>query len=110
MRKNDGSAIFVRNLRRIMQENDLTQEDISKALGINRSTVSLWVNGVSYPRIHTLQKLADYLRIPVSELTSEQIDLTDPMVAQMAELLKGMSDEDKALILATLKRLTKDRG
>lgn len=106
MSEDKGTAIFVYNLARIMRDKDVTQTDIAKALKISQATVSLWANGISYPRIKTMTRLAEYLGVPVTALTSTDEPI-DPQVAEFLSLVKNLSDEDKEWLLATLKRLPK---
>ena len=89
-----------------MHEKDISQTDIAKALKISQATVSLWANGISYPRINSMQRLADFLGVPISDLTSAE-STTDANIAMFTSLIKDLSDEDKAWLLETLKRLPK---
>ena len=56
-----------------------------------------------------MQRLADFLNVSVSDLTSEQGNTSDPRIAEVAELLKQVKDEDKALILAMLRGWTEHK-
>lgn len=69
--------IFSKNLNRIMAEEGLTQYKIIKDLKLKKTTVNNWFNGRSYPRHESMQKLADYLGVSISELTDEQPDADD---------------------------------
>ena len=109
-KSNEGSDIFVANLRRIMDEQGLKQVDIVHGLKVSTATVSQWVNGTIYPRIGMMQRLADFLNVSVSDLTSDQSNPpSDPRIAEVTELLKQVKDEDKALILAMLRRWTEHK-
>ena len=68
--------IFVNNLRYYMKIRGIEQNDIVNALDITASTVSDWVNGKKYPRVDSMQKLADYLGVVLSDLTSDSNDKT----------------------------------
>ena len=63
--------IFSKNLSHYMDKNGKTQADIVTDLGINKSTVSTWVNGSRMPRMGTIQTLADYFGIMKSDLIEE---------------------------------------
>lgn len=49
----------------------LTQEDVANALGVSRTTVTMWEIGESKPRVSTLKKLADLYGCTVDELLQE---------------------------------------
>lgn len=63
--------IFVKNMHRFMEEKRITQTDISQALRLTASTVSDWYNGKNYPRVDTMQRLADLFDVSTRELTTE---------------------------------------
>lgn len=105
MPTNEGSRIFSRNLQRLMSEKNVLQEDVAKAVGVAQGTVSMWLSGKMYPRIGKMQSLADYLNVNISTLTSEQTS-QDEDVAEATRLLGMISEEDKAIILAMLRRWT----
>ena len=69
--KGNARAVFVSNLHRIMRLTGKSQSDISKALKIPLSTVSGWYNGASYPRVGSMQDLADYLGVSMRDLTDK---------------------------------------
>ena len=51
-------------------EANLKQEDIARALDIDRSTVAKWETGKSLPRAEMLVRLAKVLRCSIDELMS----------------------------------------
>lgn len=42
--------------------------DVAKATGIHRSTLSQWKNGKSTPKAVALKKIADFLNVPIEWL------------------------------------------
>lgn len=66
MRENEpGKAIFITNLKRLLEENNVKQYELAKAIGVTSGVVSFWLKGTNYPRIATMQKIADYFRAPI---------------------------------------------
>lgn len=65
------SKLFSKNLRRIMNERDLSAAELSRALGIGKSTISNWMNAQRIPRDDALDALCSYLRITKSDLFDE---------------------------------------
>lgn len=64
----DNKEILATNLRKYMELNGKTREDISKALGYSYFTVTSWVNGTKYPRMDKITALANYFGIKISDL------------------------------------------
>ncbi len=70
MEHND-KEIFSKNLNRYMYINGKEQVDLIKDLGFNKSTVSTWCRGVKIPRMGTIQVLANYFNINISDLVDD---------------------------------------
>lgn len=63
--------IFVRNMRKFMEEKNISQADISSQMQLTASTVSDWYNGKNYPRVDAMQRLAALFGVSMRELTTE---------------------------------------
>lgn len=103
MSENEGSVIFVANLRRLIEERDITQTELAEAIGVTQGMVSNWLRGTNYPRIQTMQKIANYFNIPVTSLTSRSSQNPDDILFN--DMLKRLSDYDKQILLLTMQRL-----
>ncbi len=58
-----------RRMKEVKQEKHLTNYQISKRSGIHPSVVANIINGkVDNPKVETVKKLADAMRISVSEI------------------------------------------
>lgn len=55
-------------LKEILQEKNLSQTDIAKALGVTRQAISLYENGKRGLKLKTWQKLAQLFAVPVAYL------------------------------------------
>ena len=64
--------VFSENLLRRLEERGMTQADLAHALRLTPSTVSDWCTGKKYPRVGSLQLLADLFGIPRGALTEEE--------------------------------------
>ncbi|CDD27516.1 sOS-response transcriptional repressor LexA [Clostridium sp. CAG:452] len=69
--------IFAKNLNYWMNTRGKTQMDLMNDLNLSSSTVSDWCNAKKYPRMGTVQMLADYLEILKSDLIEERHKKTD---------------------------------
>ena len=65
--KNYGKVIS-KNLRHIMLKADKTQADLSRELGIGKTTISTWMNGVNVPRMDKIDLLCSYFGCTRSDL------------------------------------------
>lgn len=68
------SAPFPTALRKLMEERGETQENIAKAVGKTRQTISQYVNGVSEPGYDALVKIADYFDVSIDYLLGRTED------------------------------------
>lgn len=52
-------------IKDIREDNDLSQEDISKILGVNRSTYSMWETGINIMSLKYLYNFAQYFNYSI---------------------------------------------
>ncbi|MCI9247458.1 MAG: helix-turn-helix transcriptional regulator [Clostridia bacterium] len=64
--------IFAQNLQYWLKQRNKTQMDLMNDLNLSSSTVSDWCNAKKYPRMGTVQMLADYLGVLKSDLVEEK--------------------------------------
>ena len=69
--QNKNTKIFSSNLNRLMSANGKEQIDLINDLGINKSTISTWCRGEKMPRMGTIQSLANYFGVNISDLVDE---------------------------------------
>lgn len=103
--------IFVKNLNRYMKIRDVDQADIVNALDISPSTVSDWATGKKYPRVDSMQRLADFLGVLLSDLTVESDSQNTPFTALENELLtifRGLNDDGQSALLRQARYLNSD--
>lgn len=55
-------------LRKFRVARGLTQDELARLLGVNRTTVTQWETGTNHPRATMLVKLAKILRCSVDDL------------------------------------------
>lgn len=66
--------IFAQNLLKLIEQSGIEQIKIARDLDVSPSIVSAWVNGIRFPRANTMQILADYFNVTVSDLVGEHLD------------------------------------
>jgi transcriptional regulator with XRE-family HTH domain len=87
--------IFSKNLNYFLEKSGKTQKDVCEDLNFSSSTVSDWFSGKKYPRIDTLQTLADYFNIKKSQLIEER--LVDFSIMEESSHFHLNEDEDNLL-------------
>lgn len=64
--------VFRKSLPYYMERARMNQADLAKAISMSESSVSLWLSGGSFPRINTIQKIADALGCKTDDLITEK--------------------------------------
>lgn len=70
----DFKHVFAKNLRNQLARHNKLQSDLVNDLGLNKSTVSTWINGTKMPRMNTVEQLAAYFGIEKSDLIEDKRD------------------------------------
>lgn len=97
---------FAVNLRKLMKDRDITQDELSKVVGKTRQTVSQYINGYSEPGYNTLSKIAVYFDVTTDFLLGLTDDparkpaATDDLglsahAVKMIQTLKSCSSDDR---------------
>lgn len=68
----ENKEIFSRNLQYFIDKSGVDRMLLCDALDIPYTTLAGWLSAATYPRITSLQKLADYFGIQKSELTEDK--------------------------------------
>lgn len=64
---------MAKNLKYYMEKTGKTQKELAAVAGVSEPTFSYWINGIKYPRIDKIQKLADFFGILKSDLIEEKV-------------------------------------
>lgn|GEM_PF-6413832 len=62
-------------IRQLRKEKGLTQDELAKLLGVTNQAVSKWENGLSYPDVALLTKLAEVLGISIDSLLDDNSEI-----------------------------------
>ncbi len=79
--------IFKKNLPYYMELAGVNQVELAKAVGVSKSTVSTWLSGRSYPRIDTIQNVADVLNCDTDDLITENAEVTREQINEDEKIL-----------------------
>ena len=67
---------FGRKLKKLRQDNQMTQEELAQRLYVTRTAVSKWETDKGYPAIDTLKTVSELFGVPVDDLISDD-DVTN---------------------------------
>lgn len=62
------------NLKKIRKNKKMTQEDFGKLVGLSTNTVQRYELGKRQPNIETINKIAEALGVPITELINNDYD------------------------------------
>lgn len=80
-------------LRYLRKQDDATQQQVADALGVQKSTVSMWENGKRFPDFERLEALADYFNVPIRTFfPSDEWNERDVLPCE------GLSDQERLLL------------
>lgn len=102
----ENRAIMGKNIRRLLIEKDITRQELSDRLGISYSTLTDWINGNTYPRIDSIERLANFFGVNKSDLVEEKQSeyFYDE---QTAELARELHQNPRLNVLMSASRKTK---
>ena len=106
----DYGRIIAKNLKKIMFESGKTQADMSRDLGIGKTTISAWMNGAHVPRMDKIDLLCDYFGCKRSDIMEDPAVVRDTLSvsdeqAALVQLALKARPENVALVLNVLRRL-----
>jgi transcriptional regulator with XRE-family HTH domain len=93
-------STLAQQLRSALQQSGTTARELASRIGLDESTVSLWLSGQRTPRIKNLEKIAATLGIGLADLlASSQFDLS-PSQQSVVEDMAAMSDHLQQAVAA----------
>lgn len=121
--------VFSKNLTRLLKEQDKTQADMKRYMGVSSSTASDWCSGKKIPRMDKIQSLCNWFGVELSGLLEPHEDVPtngqeneyylDDETREMLRFLdenpeykmilsssKKLKPEDLAIIKAMIERMS----
>ena len=92
---------FAVNFKKLREDNDLTQDMLSRALGISKSTISMYENGNREPDFEMLALIADYFNVDMNFLLEQKCaDSMDPTDAWARPVVDAYKRSDRSTQMA----------
>lgn len=63
--------VFANNLRKFIKMSGKDRKEVAESLGVPYSTLTDWANARKYPRINSIEKVADYFGVSKSDLIED---------------------------------------
>ena len=107
---------FAANLRELRRAKNLSQEDIAEALGLAKSTVSMYERGNRRPNLAVVTKLAELFSVTVDALLGasepepeqelpREVTVSDPELIEYLEMLR--TRPECRMLMSTMRTATK---
>lgn len=103
MTDTEQKRVFAQNLKRLLNERNLTQNEVAKAINVSPQTFNTWCQEIALPRMGKIEKLATYFKVKKSDLievnkieTIDDINFTG--IERVAARYKGEEFSEEALI------------
>ncbi len=97
---------FNQALRRLRKQDKLTQAELAEAIGVSKSTISMYECGNREPDFETLEALADYFNVDMNVLTGSSASPVSPSAdTELNEYLELLKNRPECRMLFSL---TKD--
>ena len=90
----DKSEAFAKNLKGIMKERGLTQNELALALNVPKSTVSAWCRGIKIPSTALIKELSKYFGIKKESLFRDERNEIDPIQIDTTDSKYVFDNED----------------
>ena len=100
----ENRKIMAQNITNQMILKNVTATDVCKALNIKQNTFSDWVNGKTYPRIDSIEAMANYFNIPKFMLVEDVKVLKIHTEAEehILDAYRNASEDTKNAVCAVL--------
>lgn len=85
--------VFARNLRKLMERKDITQEELAKKAGCSRQAVSQYMDGSSVPNVDKLLGIADYFGVSIDYLLGRENKPNEKELINQICDYTGLSEE-----------------
>lgn len=109
MNEKEYSKVVAQNLRNIIFERGTTQAQVAKDLGINKGTLSSWMNATRTPKMANIDMLCKYFDVPRSAImepsTHRKTRHISEDQAQLIQLAMNADSDNVHLVLEVLRRM-----
>lgn len=99
MTEHEINRIVSENLNRLLEERNITQQELAEYIGVTQASVSNWCKGIKMPRMDKIDKICQYLDIERSDLMKDSSHYTYYINPEAAEAAKELYERDELRVL-----------
>lgn len=105
--------LFANRLREFRSARGLTQVRLSELLGISPRVYNRWEQGDADPRLDTVVKIADLLKVSLDDLLGRtepeepEFQISNPKLHRLCRQIDQLPDEDQQALVIVLDSLVK---
>ena len=99
-------ALFAHNLERHLNRTGKTKSEVARLVGVQPSTISDWLAGRGFPRLKTMNALADVFGVTQSELvdgTNHNRETISEEEQKVLDLFHQVPEEKRELVLSMIR-------
>lgn len=100
--------MFSDRLKKIRKEKKVTQEELAKIIGVERSTIGKYESTTTIPSPDILTKLADYFNVSVDYLLGREANSIQADIKKEPTVDDELNERDKRDIAKRLERTLED--
>lgn len=60
--------MIIKSLTQLRKENNITQKELARQIGLKPSTISMYESGKRIPSLKTALKISSYFNIPIEQI------------------------------------------
>lgn len=91
------------NIRKCRVQRKLSQDELAKLVGLNRTSMTNIEKGRQHPPLHTLCEIVEHLKVDISELLPRLAAIQDSFDLKELAGTHGLGDEELAFIETAIK-------
>lgn len=98
--------IMARNIKKYMNHMNVKRSEISESVGVPYTTFNDWYNGITYPRIDKIEKMANYFGISKADLVEGDVspeEILSPGEKDLLKLYRNANTDIRNAAIAVLK-------
>ena len=101
--------VMAQNLRYYIEKSGKSQREISEIIGVAPPTFNAWVKGIKYPRIDSIERMANLFGILKSDLIEDRKNMERKNDILTDIVIRMRGDDEFLSLVATLHELDKDK-
>lgn len=101
--------VLAKNLKSYIAKSGKERMEICESIGIPYSTLTDWLNAKKYPRINSIEKLADYFNVSKSDLIEDFEEIKKDNDRLVAIIVKLRTNKDLVNVVEKLSSLDKTK-